>query len=147
MSDAPDPPTPPSGGAPARKGAARRPGRGSADEALAVALAAGKPVAEAAKTAGVSEATAYRRRCDETFAARVRELRGAMVASAAGRLADGVAEAADVLRKLLASESEGIQLRAAVALLEQTVKVVELSDLQERVADMERRLAGEGDRG
>ena len=31
-----------------------------------------------------------------------------------------------------------------IALIEQTIKVAELADLQQRVAELERRLAGEG---
>jgi hypothetical protein len=118
-------------------------GRTRADESLAAELARGATVAEAAKTARISEATAYRRLEQPEFNARVSELRSAMVKTAAGRLADGMTEAADVLRKLLTSASEGIKLRASVALLEQCVKLTELADLQQRVAELERRLAGE----
>lgn len=118
-------------------------GRTRADETLAAELARGATIEAAAKAAGVSEATVYRRLRDGAFAARVAELRGTMVRTAAGRLADSMSEAADVLRKLLASGSEGIQLRASVALLDQAVKVTELFELQQRVAELERRLEGD----
>src|SRR5262249_20620564 len=93
--------------------------------------------ADAARKAGVSEGTAYKRLKTPTFQARVRELRSEMVKTAAGKLADAMTEAAEVLRKLLDSSSEGIQLRAAVALMDQCVKVVELAELQERVEFLE----------
>jgi hypothetical protein len=68
-------------------------------------------------------------------------LRAGFIASAAGRLAEGMTQAADTLRKLLSSESESIRLRAADRLLEIGVKVVELQELQSRVEELERRLA------
>src|SRR5690349_4617372 len=73
-------------------------GRASADERLAAELAAGKTVRGAADAAGVSERTAFRRLADDRFTSRVADLRGQMVARAAGHLADGMAEAADALR-------------------------------------------------
>jgi hypothetical protein len=115
-------------------------GRSRADETLAAELAVGRTVTEAAKAAGISEATAYRRLREKSFNDRVSELRSVMVKTAAGRLADGMTTAADVLRKLLTSKTEGIRLRAACAMLDQAVKVTELFDLQERVAELEEAL-------
>ncbi|VTR92512.1 Uncultured bacterium genome assembly Metasoil_fosmids_resub OS=uncultured bacterium PE=4 SV=1 [Gemmata massiliana] len=128
----------------ARTAAAK--GQTGADDALATALAAGKTVAEAATTAGVSEATAYRRQRDEAFIARVRELRAGFVTAAAGRLASTMTTAADVLGDLLGSASENVRLRAADRLLEIGVKVVDLQELQQRVEDLERRLSEEDER-
>lgn len=126
----------------------KRGGRARADEVLAAALAAGRTVGESAKAAGVSEATAYRRLAVREFNERVRELRAEMVASAAGRLAEAMAAAALVLRKLLASPSEGVQLRAANSIIEQGLKVAQLTDLEGRMAAIEDALKAMGkDRG
>jgi hypothetical protein len=114
-------------------------GRRDADDRLAAELAAGKPVRDAAKAAEVSERTAYRRLENPGLRARVSESRDAMVAAAAGRLADGMAAAADVLRDLLGSQDEGIRLRAASQLLTHGLRVIELAELERRVSDLERR--------
>ncbi|MGC4051924.1 MAG: hypothetical protein QM757_21490 [Paludibaculum sp.] len=113
-------------------------GRISADDALAAALAAGQTVIAAASTAGVSERTAFRRLDDPAFRARVAELRAGMVSTAAGRLADGMGQAADVLRALLAHKDPHVRHRAAAKLLEVGLKVVELAELEQRVAELER---------
>jgi hypothetical protein len=103
----------------------------------AVALAAGKPVAEAASAAGVCERTVHNWLSDLAFAARVRQIRGEMVTTAAGRLADGMAAAAAVLVKLLASKREPVRLQAARQLIELGLKVASHAELEARVAALE----------
>ena len=112
-------------------------GRKSTDDLLAAALAAGKSTQDAATAAGVAERTVYRRLIDPAFKARVTELRGAMLATAAGRLADGMGEAASVLRALLTDADANIRFRAAGKLIELGVKVIELTDLEQRLAALE----------
>jgi hypothetical protein len=118
-------------------------GRGNRDAALLAALAAGSTVRQAAQQAGVSERTAHRRLADDTFRRRVTELRGEMVARALGKMADGMAEAADTLRQLLRAESETVRRGACRAALELTVKLRETVELEERLAAVESRLSGE----
>ena len=112
-------------------------GRLPADERLAVELASGKTVRDAASVAGVAERTAHRRLNDPEFRARVTSLRDEMVSRAAGRLADGMAAAADVLREQLAGTDEGIRHKAAVKLIELGLKVTELAELESRVSELE----------
>lgn len=112
-------------------------GRHSADSALAARLAAGATVRDAARDAGVSEKTAHRRNADPTFQARVLALRGQMVHTAAGQLADGMGAAAGVLRALLAHDDPHVRHKAAVKLIELGVKVAELTDLEARVRRLE----------
>jgi hypothetical protein len=69
------------------------------DDALAVALAAGHTLRDAAAAAAISERTATRRWADPGFRQRVDDLRADMVNRATGKMADGMAEAANVLRK------------------------------------------------
>ncbi len=116
-------------------------GRHSADDALATELAAGKSVRNAATTAGVAERTAHRRLTDPAFRARVSELRGGMVAAAAGRLADGMAAAADVLRALLADEDPHVRHKAAVKVLELAASLRVQVELEDRMAELEARVA------
>ncbi|MCE9566056.1 MAG: hypothetical protein K8U57_28890 [Planctomycetes bacterium] len=118
-------------------------GRTGADERLAAELAAGKTVKDAAISAGIAERTAFRRLTDSAFAAQVSALRGEMVRAAAGQLVAAMGEAADVLRSLLSDPDARIRLGAAVKLLDQAVKVTELSDLQKQVEELERRVSKE----
>jgi hypothetical protein len=121
-------------------------GRRNADESLALALASGRTLRDAAQAAGMAERTAARRWADPAFRRRVAQLRGDMVGRALGRMADGMTEAADVLRRLLAAESESVRLGAARSLLELGVKLREGVELEERLADLERQL-GEDKQG
>ena len=122
-------------------------GRRNADEALALAVAAGQTLRNAAVAVGVSERTAARRWADPAFRCRVSQLRGEMVQRSLGRLADGVTEAADVLRQLLAAESEAVRLGAARSLLELGVKLREPVELEERLAALEARISEGGNFG
>jgi hypothetical protein len=99
---------------------------------------------EAARAAGVGERTAGRRAADPGFRRRVAELRAEMVARALGRMADGMATAADTLRALLGADSENVRLGAARALLELGVKLRESVELQERLQALEKLVASKG---
>jgi hypothetical protein len=118
-------------------------GRKNADEALALALAGGQTLRGAAAAAKIAERTATRRMADPAFRQRVAELRGDMVQRSLGRMADGMSEAADVLRQLLAARSESVRLGAARSLLELGVRLRESVELEQRLADLEQRLASE----
>ena len=106
-------------------------------EAVALALASGQSIREAAASCDVGERTVKRWLTRPTFRRRVGELRGDMVDRALGRLADGMTEAADVLRQLLAAEGESVRLGAARSLLELGVKLRESVELESRLAALE----------
>src|SRR5579872_1500557 len=74
-----------SGGEPARCNMPKKGKRGT-DLKLLVALACGATVEAAARQAGVSESTAYRRKADADFQRQLQALRGDMVQRAAGML-------------------------------------------------------------
>ncbi len=116
-------------------------GRHSADDALAAELAAGKTVRDAATAAGVAERTAHRRLTDPAFKARVSEVRGGMVTTAAGRLADGMAAAADVLRALLTDADPHVRHKASVKLIELSVRVRDQVEIEDRLARLEATMA------
>lgn len=115
-------------------------------DALVTALAAGKPVIEAAALAGMSERSAWRRIADPDVPRAVRELRTRMVERAVGRLTDGLSDAVDTLRISLTSETEAIRLRAATAILDQAAKWRVAEELDQRVAALEAALAGQEER-
>ncbi|MHB1424463.1 MAG: hypothetical protein ACYC3I_14930 [Gemmataceae bacterium] len=87
-------------------------GRRNREDALLLALASGQTIRDAAQTAGVAERTATRRMADAAFRRRLDELRADMVRRALGKMADGMADAADRLRQLLDANSEAVQLGA-----------------------------------
>ena len=114
-------------------------GRRNGDEFLIAGLAAGKAVKDAATEAGVSERTVFRRLEEAEFLNRVAELRGRMVESASGRLANAAGAACDRLKGLLEAASESVQLGAARTILEQAVRLRELLDLESRLKILEER--------
>jgi hypothetical protein len=116
-------------------------------ERAAVALASGHSVRGAAGAVGIGERTLYRWRDDPAFAQRVRDLQAELVRRAVGRLSRAMPKAAVKLRKLLASESEKIQLAAAGKLLESGLKLRDQVDLEERLAALERQAAQRRERG
>jgi hypothetical protein len=120
-------------------------GRQNANEALAIALASGQTLREAAIAARIAERTAARRWADVAFRRRVCELRGEMMGRAVGRMAEGMTAAADELRALLAAKSEAVRLGACRAMLELGVKLRETTELQERLAALEQRSQPSGD--
>jgi transposase-like protein len=113
-------------------------------EAVAVALASGRTVREAAASCSAGERTVKRWLTCPAFGRRVRELRADMLGRALGRMADGMAEAADALRALLAAEAESVRLGACRAMLELGVKLRESVELEGRLAALERQAAGSG---
>jgi AcrR family transcriptional regulator len=119
-------------------------GRGSADDVIAVALAGGQTVADAARNAGVAERTVYRRLEDTTFRRRVNELRADLVERALGRLTEGMTQAADRLMALVASKDEQVALRAARTVLELVPRLRESVEMERRLLDLEARLVGDG---
>src|SRR6476469_1865789 len=107
-------------------------------EAAALALAAGCTQPEAARSAGCGARTIKTWLHDRpAFGRRVAELRAEMTARALGRLADGMAFAADALRKLLSAKSETVRLGAARAVLELGTRLRESVELEGRLAALE----------
>ncbi len=115
--------------------------RKAADDALVAALAGGSTVQAAAQLGGVSEATVYRRLKDPAFRRRIATARAEVLERALGHLAQGSAEAAIVLRSLLAeSKDERIRLAAARAVLELGPRLREDVEVAEEIAELRRQL-------
>ena len=114
-----------------------------APDALMLALASGKSVAEAARLAGCSERSAWRRLEDLNTRRQVRALRAAMVERAVGQLAAAMTQAVAALVESLGADNEAVRVRAAVAILDQAVRLRESEELERRVAELEALLAGQ----
>jgi hypothetical protein len=114
-----------------------------------MALACGATVENAARQAGISPATAYRRLAEPAFRQRLQQLRGDMVSRTAGTLTAAASEAVRTLLELLKSTaSAAVRLGAARAVLEMGMRVREAADLEERLAALEKAVAeSKGDRG
>jgi len=113
-------------------------GRERTDELLLAAFAAGCAVEEAAKRAGTSSRTAYRRLANPSFARRLAHARDEILSAALGELVDSVSEAITTLRSLLNASDERIRLAASKATLEQVLRLRETLTLGQRLAALER---------
>lgn len=115
------------------------PERGEA--ALILALARGERIERAAKLAGVSARTVYRRLADPTFRGEVSRRRDLLIGSAVGKLADVAAEAVEVLAKLMRSaKSEAVKLQAARAILAHVRPIGEYGEVTDRLEEVEQEL-------
>jgi hypothetical protein len=118
-----------------------RNGRRNADDQLLMALACGVTLENAARQAGISPRTAYRRLAEPSFRQRLQALRGDMVSRTAGTLTAAASEAVRTLLELLKNPtSSAVRLGAARAVLEIGMKLRELADLEQRLAELEQRL-------
>jgi phenylalanyl-tRNA synthetase beta subunit len=120
-----------------------RPSQKGADQALALALACGATVENAARKAGIAERTAYRRLDDPAFRQRVNQLRLELVQRTAGMLSGAGLGSVKTLVDLQndVAVAAGVRRRAARDVLELGLKLREAADLEERLAAVEERLA------
>jgi hypothetical protein len=108
--------------------------------AVAVALAAGKSVPEAAGEHDCGERTVRRWAAEvEDFRAHVQALRAELFSLAAGKLSALGGQAAQTLGELLGADGAGIRLQAARSILEHAVRIREATDIEDRLAALERR--------
>lgn len=118
-------------------------GRKSANDKLLMALACGATVEAAAQSAGVSRSTAHRRLKDPAFCRRLRQVRGELTQRTAGMLSGAGGEAVKTLLRLMREVAPpAVQLGAARATIELGMRMREVGELEERVADLEQRLEG-----
>ena len=121
-------------------------GKRQADHRLLLALACGASVEQAARQAGVSENTAYRRLADADFRRQLQTLRADMVQRTAGALTAAATEAVRALLDLLKpSTPHASRLGAARSVLEIGVKLREAAELEERLAALEERLPADAE--
>jgi HEAT repeat protein len=118
-------------------------GRKNVDDLLALELAAGRTVADAAQAVSLSERTVYRRLDDPAVRRRVSELREDMIGRAVGQLADASTQAVATLAGLLMAESESVRLQAAKCILDIGMKLRESNELEQRIQALEERSGGQ----
>jgi predicted transcriptional regulator len=116
-----------------------RKGRENSDDAVILALASGRTVRETSDETLVSQRTIFRRLGDPEFVRRVNEARAEMFSQAVGRLAAITGKAATRLEELFQSESDSVALGACRAVLELGAKLRETVELEQRIAELERR--------
>ena len=109
-------------------------------DAVALALASGATLREAAQRTSAGERTIKTwTAANPQFVRRVAELRAEMTSRALGRLVEGMSFAADTLRKLLTAKSEMVRLGAARSVIELGTRVREIVELEERITALETR--------
>lgn len=110
----------------------------NADEALLLAFACGATVENAARKAGVSERTAYRRLSEPAFRQRLRALRTELVERSMGMLTAATLEAVKTLVSLQdAAQPAAVRLGAARAIIDYGLKLRDEHDLTGRIALLE----------
>jgi len=114
-----------------------RNGRKNVGDSIALALASGATIAQAAEKAGCSPRTVYRRLEDLSFGKAVAELRSQMITQAAGQLAARMGEAVETLQTLLKAESENVRLGASRSILEMAIRFREQLEIDERLRALE----------
>jgi hypothetical protein len=115
-------------------------GRQGGDARLVAELAGGATVVDAARGAGMSEATAYRRLRDDGFKRRIDEARAEILTRAVARLTHASMRAVETLEGLLDSEMDFCRLAAARSILDIGIRMREQLDISERLAALEQQL-------
>lgn len=110
-------------------------------EAVALAIATGQTIRDAAASIDIHERTVYRWiAASPAFRERVRELRKALFDEAVGRLAKLAGKAIDTIGGLLDSDSEPIKLSAGKTISDLWPKLREQTDLAEQLAELQRKI-------
>jgi hypothetical protein len=114
---------------------------------MKTALATGHTYAEVGVLAHVSARTVRRRMTDPVFAADVSSRRAEHTAALTGQLVTAGQGAVTVLLGCLGADSEAVRLRAAQLILSLGTQMRHAGELEDRLAAVESRTAGRGDRG
>jgi HEAT repeat protein len=108
-------------------------------ELMAASVAAGLSIRAAAESCGCSERQGYRLSGSHEFKIRVASLRSEMTSSAVGKLSSAACEAVQTLRQLLGDDFDAsVRIQAAKAILGNLRPLAELSELRERIDELER---------
>jgi hypothetical protein len=113
-----------------------------ADTALLAALVVGTPVPAAARKAGVSERTAWRRLKDPAFRQRLDEMRGCVLKTAADQAVAAVLDALVELRQIVRTHKRvNWRFKAAQAILHRAPEIHERAELEGRLRALETKAA------
>ncbi len=115
------------------------------DEMLALEIAQGATLVQAARRANLSEKTARRRWHDPAFRERVRRLQRDLSAPAAGKIASNMVNAAATLANCLNAKSEHVRIAAVRVFLTLGQSLVDRAEpeaqVTEKIAKLESTLA------
>ena len=100
-------------------------------------LMASQPVAKAAESAGVSRVTIYRWLKNDDFKAELDKRKNALIERSSRKLAGALDQAVDVLIALLKSKNQNVRRLAAGNLIEYSMKLSGLTDLEKRIRALE----------
>jgi hypothetical protein len=124
-------------------------GKRRANAKLLTALACGASAEAAAREAGVSESTVYRRLADPDFCRQLQEMQAGLHRRTAAALMASGGEAVRVLRELMKPQNPpATRLGATRTVLEIGMKAWEFTELEKRLAALEEqaeRTSGSGD--
>jgi hypothetical protein len=110
-------------------------------EQLIAALLSHPTIEAAAKSVGISDATAWRWMKTPEFQAAYRQARREAMRQTTARLQEAAAEAVDALREVQRTgESESARVSAARTILDQAIKAADLEDVQMRLEALEKAL-------
>jgi len=101
-------------------------------------------VEEGCKRARVSKAAVYEWLKDEIFRQELKRQRDAVIERALDSLKANLSKATETLVKLLDSDKEAIQARAAEDIIEFTQKALEYDELEKRLEALEAKLIQQG---
>src|ERR1051325_10735451 len=110
---------------------------GRRSEAAIVALLTHPTLPDAAQSAGVSETTLWRWLQRDEFRKKYREAQNRVFEGALGSLQLASTEAASCLRRNLTCSNVSVQVQAAKAILDYTIKAREMFELENRIALLE----------
>jgi hypothetical protein len=120
-----------------------RPKRKKNEDSLLLALACGATVEAAARQCGLSERTVYNRLGDDEFKKRLERVRADMVDRSAGMLTAAGGEAIRTLLTLQKDSTPTVRLGAARTILEMGLKIRQMVDLEQRMAELEELVAAQ----
>ena len=101
-------------------------------------------IEEGCKRARVSKAAFYLWLAQDAFKEELRRQREELTRTALDTLKAGIAKATETLVKLLDSDKETIQARAAEDIIEFTQKAIEYEELEKRIDALEDRIKQQG---
>lgn len=109
--------------------------------AVLAAIAAGLSQVDAAKATGISCPTVSRYVADPVFQAALRDAQDATLGQITLRMTDGSNAALDLLQSVMADQgiAPAVRVRAALGWLDAAWKARELHDIEQRIAELERR--------
>ena len=109
--------------------------------AFAVELARGSSVATAAKVVGISETTGYRWARKPEVGKAVAEIRSTVLQEASHRMMNLAGKAVETLEQLLESRCEKVRLSAARTVIDGTVKMRHLAEVEQELVEIRRIVA------